>query len=676
MHFFRLLSVSTLSIMLTVLYGQPNTPTFHYAFNIGNTQNERVSDLVIDDSSNVYCHGSFQGTVDFNPDSGFFNLTSSGAASVYVAKYSNLGALVWAKSFSPEFPGALARDQSGNLYFAASTSYNGAYIYKLDPSGNQQWSKQLNGTVSARAITLDKSGNIYVGGSFSGTADFNPGPIIYNLTTNYINDPWAGPIYVSDLFLLKLDPGGNFKWVRKAEGNSYNGINSVACHRDKIFMCGEFSDSIKFGSGSSAIQYTDVGNRDFFVACMDTSGNLQWTRHIGSTGLDNAKSIIVDGNANLYIAGSYSRTIDFDPSTGVYTLQSANNYQTGFYLKLDSIGNFVKARRITASSNMHISDLDLDSQSNLYFTGSFTGTMDVAPGPSVYNLTSYPNRIEYFAGKVDQNDSLIWAANTAGSSFYSSQIASNDNSLIVGGAFHDTADFNPGADTLILKPASWNADAFVYHMVYGCLPTIPDTVHANSCNAFSSPSSNYTWHQSGLYGDTLYSTQGCDSVVMVDLVIKPLDTSVTQSGFNLTSNATQVSYQWVKCDASYTILPADTNQKFSPSIDGDYAVIVSNANCIDTSACISVNGIDLSQVELSDISIYPVPVKNLVTVEIQNNQTSVGYSVYSSQGRLMLRENFPQQKSFNAMISCPKGIYILEVLLSSGKSTYIRIVKD
>ena len=117
----------------------------------------------LDANGNVYTTGFFQGTPDFDPGSGIFNLNSTGGLDVF--------------------------------------------IQKLDASGNFVWAKQLGDTSSdnANSITVDASGNVYTIGYFSGTADFDPGSGTFNLTS-------VGGL---DVFISKLDASGNFVWAKK-----------------------------------------------------------------------------------------------------------------------------------------------------------------------------------------------------------------------------------------------------------------------------------------------------------------------------------------------------------------------------------------------------------------------------------------------------------------------------
>lgn len=66
-----------------------------------------------------------------------------------------------------------------------------------------------------------------------------------------------------------------------------------------------------------------------------------------------------------------------------------------------------------------------------------------------------------------------------------------------------------------------------------------------------------------------------------------VDTTVTVSGDTLTSNDLLGSYQWIDCN-TLTDIPGETNAQFVATQTGNYAVVIDNGICSDTSACYSV----------------------------------------------------------------------------------------
>ena len=67
-------------------------------------------------------------------------------------------------------------------------------------------------------------------------------------------------------------------------------------------------------------------------------GNFIWAKKIGGSGYDVGHSLVIDSLKNLYIAGSFQGTVDFDPGLGIYNLISNGGFDV-FLLKLDSLGN-------------------------------------------------------------------------------------------------------------------------------------------------------------------------------------------------------------------------------------------------------------------------------------------------------------------------------------------------
>ena len=70
---------------------------FVWARQMGGASSEWGWGVAVDDSGNVYTTGEFQGTVDFDPGAGVFNLTSAGGDDIFVSKLDSAGNFVWAQ---------------------------------------------------------------------------------------------------------------------------------------------------------------------------------------------------------------------------------------------------------------------------------------------------------------------------------------------------------------------------------------------------------------------------------------------------------------------------------------------------------------------------------------------------------------------------------------------------
>lgn len=192
---------------------------FAWAKGIGGAVTDEGYAIAVDASGNVYSTGSFGGTVDFDPGAGTLNLTAIGDLDVFISKLDASGNFLWAKQLAGTNSTdggrgySIALDALNNVYttgfFTGTVDFDpgaatlnvtsaGAYdifISKLDASGNFMWAINMGGTdyEAGRSLALDATGNIYSTGAFGGTADFDPGIGIFNLTTGFGN----GDIYIS-----------------------------------------------------------------------------------------------------------------------------------------------------------------------------------------------------------------------------------------------------------------------------------------------------------------------------------------------------------------------------------------------------------------------------------------------------------------------------------------------
>ena len=260
---------------------------FVWARQMGGASFDRGIGVAVDGSGNVYTTGFFNGTTDFDPGAGIFNLTAVGAVDIFVSKLDSAGNFVWAQRMgggSSDVGSGVALDSSGNVYTtgffrgiadfdpgggrvaARSAGDEDIFVSKLDSAGNFVWARQIGGTSvdEAFGVAVDGTGNVYTTGFFSGTADFDPGGGIFNLTA-----AGGGNIFVSggDIFVSKLDSAGNFVWAQQIGGASFDrGIGVAVDGSGNVYATGFFSGTADFDPGAGIFNLTSVGGTDIFVA--------------------------------------------------------------------------------------------------------------------------------------------------------------------------------------------------------------------------------------------------------------------------------------------------------------------------------------------------------------------------------------------------------------------------
>jgi hypothetical protein len=462
-------AVVTVPFIITHSAAAQETPVMEWARGMTGSIRGQTEDVAVDASGNVYSTGYFEGTVDFDPGAGVFNLTSAGGREIFILKLNAAGNFIWAKQMggaSDDTGYQIALDPSGNIYtsgyFAGTADFDpGAavfnlvsaptfidiFISKLDNNGNFVWAKRNgnNGAEEAYALQVDASGNAYVAGHFSGTVDFDPNAGVSNLTS-------AGN---RDIFVSKLDTNGNFIWAKRMGGPENDEARKIALDgTGNIYITGYFRSTADFDPGAATFPLTSAGAEDIYIAKLNSNGDFLWAGQIGDTAFDTGQSLVVDASGNVYVTGYFRGTPDFDPGAGTFDLASAGDTDI-FILKLNANGEFTWCKKMGSPLRDDGNAITLDNSGNVYTTGFFNNTVDFEPNAGTYNLTS-AGQLDIFISKLTPAGDFVWAARMGGADWdqaYSITVDANLN-VYTGGYYRVTADFDPG-------PCVYNLTALV-----------------------------------------------------------------------------------------------------------------------------------------------------------------------------------------------------------------------
>lgn len=310
---------------------------FVWAKSFGGSQADRIKSLTIDGNGNIYTTGEFRGTVDFDPGSGTYNMTSAGNTDAFITKYDANGNFEWAQQLGNagyDTGESIVVDSYENIYFTGGTWSSGNYqisISKVDANGNFLWIKELGdsgvGLDIGYSIITDNDGNNYTIGQFQNTVDFDPGPGEHNL------------IAMNDIFVLKLDSNGEFVWVKQF-GSSSNGYGSgydiTLDPNGNIYGTGRFAQTIDFNPGPGVYDLTSETNSyDAFMFKLTASGDFVWAKSFGGEEIITGTSIFCDNSGNLYTAGVFQNSGNFDQINGGEILTSSGGYDL-YILKLEN----------------------------------------------------------------------------------------------------------------------------------------------------------------------------------------------------------------------------------------------------------------------------------------------------------------------------------------------------
>lgn len=276
----------------------------------GDSCDQRGGAVAHTPSGDVLLAGDFCGKMDF----GTTSVATTGAdVDLFVALIDTLGEDVYSRSFGgkgAQIARAAAVDAKGNAILvgsfdqafddgsgeAASAGMDDAFVIKLDPAGKLLWSRRFGGPEAdiPRAVAVDGTGDILVGGSFGGTVDFGGGPI--TAATGH-----------ASAFLTRLDASGNHLWTQTFASDDAV-VNSIALgDGGPIAVAGSFAGTINLGGGV----ITTAGADDAFVARLDSAGKLLAGRAFGGPASERALALAFGVSGTLAVTGTAEGAVDF-----------------------------------------------------------------------------------------------------------------------------------------------------------------------------------------------------------------------------------------------------------------------------------------------------------------------------------------------------------------------------
>ena len=246
------------------------------------------------------------------------NIVKSSNDNLFIAKYDTTGSQVWVKQYGGNsFAGSrsVVYDNCGYIYNTGyfndtlifgeapftqvtliSKGDRDTYISKHDSTGKMVWVKQLGGELAdvSNSIVTDSINDIYITGSFYGTADF--------LDTTLISNGEC------DAYVLKLDSSGNRKWIKQI-GSTGIDFGRFICvdHTQQLYFIGNFQKTISiadtFLTSTSTYEYAS----NAFISKFNSTGDFMWVKQIGSS-WDRINGLIPMDNDIAYLTGSLQYT--------------------------------------------------------------------------------------------------------------------------------------------------------------------------------------------------------------------------------------------------------------------------------------------------------------------------------------------------------------------------------
>ena len=357
--------------------------------------------VAVDSMGNAYVSGRFAQTVDFDPGSGEYWVTSNGYSDAFLCKFDSSGNLLWAKTWGGE------------------------------------------GADECCGLAIDGLDHVFICGRFAQIVDFDPGPALDEHQSNGNRD----------VFLSMFESDGDFIWARTWGGVDYDESLGVAADSGgNAYVTGDFHYTVDFDPGSGVVEYTAHGkDLDSFLSKFDSNGELLWARAWGGEFWEGGSAIALDSESNAFVTGPFFGLVDFDPGPGVDEYDS-DHESASFLSKFSADGNYQWVR--IWRYDIRTRGLSTGADGKVFLAGSFSHSnlgrpTDFDPGPDT-DFRTCSGMEDAFLLSLGIDGAYEWTQTWGGRSNDQCRgmgVTILDEAFVIGwfrGAYYGIVDFDPG----------------------------------------------------------------------------------------------------------------------------------------------------------------------------------------------------------------------------------------
>jgi hypothetical protein len=491
--------VAALTIMLCAVAFAllPGDSTAHaqselqWVHNLAGSQEMEIRAMSLSVIGEVFIAGTFRGTIDLDPGPGEKLLSSGAGETSFIAKYDPVGALVWAYRLAGEddviindivvdpmsqvgvigsFSETADLDPGPGVFRAESQGDRDIFLLRLLPDGNLQWAW-------AQGDNDDDEGYAIVTDQDSGlfvTGKFE-GEIAFHSgnSLTYLHNSIGG----SDVFAARFSNSGNMLWVRTFGSEEDDEGTGIGLDGDRnVYVVGTFSGVADIDPQHTSTEFRSHGREDIFLSVISFIGNSVWQTYLGGTGDDGNAQILVEPDKSFYIAGEFANSADFDVRRegGNFTSRGASDIFLAHFLP---DRNFEWVFGIGGGEPDTLAAVDQDVFDNVYILGNYRGTVDFAPGDGVTELSS-SGGVDIFVGKYSRSGQLRQLQGVTGpQDDRARDIAiTNSNNVLIVGEYSTSLDLGSGLSISTGKPEGVY-HSFVAHYAFETWTLLPSRAY-------------------------------------------------------------------------------------------------------------------------------------------------------------------------------------------------------
>lgn len=354
------------------------------------------------------------------------------------------------------------------------------------------------------------------------------------------------------------------------------------------------------------------------------------------------------------IIGNQSDTTFSATACDAYVINSQNYTESGTYTQL-----LFNEAGCDSLITLHLTILDSSNMLTIFDIESCD--------PYTFNGVTYDSTGRYvqkFTNSVGCDSSvqinltiLLPSSDTIVSSSCGS-FSINDSTYTVSGTYVQQLTAANGCDSLL----------YLFLIIH---QSGSFTLNEVTCDSFEY--NGFVYYQSGTYTQFIEDENGCDSIITLNLSVVTLNTTITQEGNIIYVQSDPINeYHWINC-VTGDLIEDETLFSFTPEENGEYACIISNGQCKDTTECVSfISGVNNAN-DVLRWSISPNPTTGQFIVSYGDNANNVDVQLFDQMGRKISLETEIDQNKVIVQSALQPGIYTVQ-LQANGTSQVKKVI--
>lgn len=229
----------------------------------------------------------------------------------------------------------------------------------------------------------------------------------------------------------------------------------------ELYTIAEFYDVVYVEEADMLVPLAGLENSDFILQKRDANGTLLWSKVYGGTGNDFVTAMDISDAGDIYLAGTFSGTINFGSLDAPYEVVSQGG-QDAFILKLDQDAVLQWVDVIGTAEQEWVTALSVDKDDYLAVAGVISGPTDMDAGESDYILSGNQG---LYVKKLSQDGAFVWAKEMGSTEDmgedYIEHIVLDEGNIYFAGTIAANADMAPGGDTFVINTNDNGMNTFV-----------------------------------------------------------------------------------------------------------------------------------------------------------------------------------------------------------------------